>query len=235
MTTPDNLTIGPHGTWDASLAARIDHTILRADALPQEIQKLCEEARAFHFASVCVNPWFIPLARSVLAGSPVPVCTVIGFPLGASAQDVKVYEAEKAFEAGAVELDVVLNLGALKSGDHSYVAAELSALRRAVPKALYKLILETCALNQQEIVAACGLAADAGFEFVKTSTGFGSFGATVEHVALMKASIPSHMHVKASGGIKERGKALDLIVAGASRIGSSQSIGLVKLDQTSGL
>jgi deoxyribose-phosphate aldolase len=224
------ITIGPHGSWDASLAAKIDHTLLRADAPPAEVEKLCDEAKAFHFAAVCVNPWFIPLAKERLQGSPVALCTVIGFPLGANSSDVKVFEAEKAFAAGAVELDVVLNTGALKAGDTAYVARELSALRRAVPKALYKLILETCYLNHEEIALACRLAADAGFEYVKTSTGFGSHGALAEHVTLMRNSIPSEMHVKASGGIKDRTKALELVAAGASRIGSSQSIALVRLE-----
>ncbi|WP_141733508.1 deoxyribose-phosphate aldolase [Oligoflexus tunisiensis] len=224
------ITIGPHGSWDASLAAKIDHTLLRADAQPAEIEKLCDEAKAYHFAAVCVNPWFLPLARERLQGSTVALCTVIGFPLGANTTEVKVFEAEKAYAAGAVELDVVLNTGAMKAGDTAYVARELTALRRAVPKALYKLILETCNLNHDEIAHACRLAADAGFEYVKTSTGFGSHGATVEHVALMRESIKAEMHVKASGGIKDRSKALELVVAGASRIGSSQSTALVRLE-----
>ena len=228
--TSDNLSIGPHGTWDASLASRIDHTILRADAKPLEIEKLCEEAMAFHFAAVCVNPWFVPLAQARLSGSSIAVCTVIGFPLGANTSDVKIFEAHKAFEDGAVELDVVINNGALKSGDLSYVAAELATLRRAVPQAVLKLILESCQLSNDEIVKACHLAADAGFEFVKTSTGFGGFGATVDHVALMKASILPTMQVKASGGIKDRVKALELVAAGATRVGSSQSAILVRLE-----
>lgn len=227
--TPDSINIGPHGSWDASLAAKIDHTLLRADAQPAEIEKLCEEARAYHFAAVCVNPWFIPLAKEKLQGSAVALCTVIGFPLGANTSELKVIEAEKAFDAGAVELDAVLNTGALKAGDTAYVSKELVALRKAVPKALYKLILETCNLNHDEIALACRLASDAGFEYVKTSTGFGSHGATVEHVSLMRASISPSMQVKASGGIKERSKALELVAAGASRIGSSASITLVRL------
>lgn len=221
--------IGPHGTWDASLAARIDHTLLRADAQTAEVEKLCEEARAYHFAAVCVNPWFVPLVKAKLSGSAVAVCTVIGFPLGANSSEVKVFEAEKAFAAGAVELDVVLNTGAMKEGSHLYLTKELNALRKALPQALFKLILETCNLSQEEIVSACRLASAAGFEYVKTSTGFGSHGATVEHVELMRASIQSEMHVKASGGIKDRSKALELVAAGASRIGSSQSVTLVKL------
>jgi deoxyribose-phosphate aldolase len=227
--TPETMNIGPHGSWDASLAAKIDHTLLRADAQPVEIEKLCEEARAFHFAAVCVNPWFIPLAREKLKDSSVALCTVIGFPLGANSTDIKVIEAERSFQAGAVELDVVLNTGALKSGDSTYVARELAALRKAVPKALYKLILETCNLSLDEIALACRLASDAGLEYVKTSTGFGSHGATAEHVSLMRASILPSMHVKASGGIKERSKALELVASGASRIGSSASVSLVRL------
>ncbi|HYX38125.1 MAG TPA: deoxyribose-phosphate aldolase [Oligoflexus sp.] len=233
MMTTEPITIGPHGSWDASVAAKIDHTLLRADAQPAEIEKLCDEAKAFNFAAVCVNPWFIPLAKDRLQGSAVALCTVIGFPLGANSTDVKVFEAEKSFAAGAVELDVVLNTGALKAGDTAYVARELSALRRFVPQALYKLILETCNLSHEEIALACQLAADAGFEYVKTSTGFGSHGATVEHVSLMRASIRADMQVKASGGIKERSKALELVAAGASRIGSSQSAALVRLENPS--
>ena len=221
------ITIGPHGSWDASLAAKIDHTLLRADAQPQEIEKLCDEAKAFHFAAVCVNPWFIPLAKERLQGSTVALCTVIGFPLGVNSTEVKVFEAEKSFEAGAVELDVVLNTGALKAGDTAYVARELTALRRAVPKALYKLILETCNLNAEEIALACRLASDAGFEYVKTSTGFGSHGALAEHVALMRASIKPEMHVKASGGIRTRAGAEALVKAGADRLGTSSGIDLV--------
>jgi deoxyribose-phosphate aldolase len=224
---------GPHGSWDASLAAKIDHTLLRADAQPTEVEKLCDEAKVFKFAAVCVNPWFIPLAQEHLKASAVALCTVIAFPLGANSTEVKVCEAEKAYAAGAVELDVVLNTGALKAGESAYVARELMALRRAVPEALYKLILETCNLNHKQIVLACRLAADAGFEFVKTSSGFGSHGALVEHVELMRASIRPGMQVKASGGIRDRSKALELVAAGASRIGSSQSIALVRLENPS--
>ena len=226
--TLNTLNKPPLGSWDLSLAACIDHTLLRADAEVKDIEQLCSEAKIWRLAAVCINPSFVALAAQLLQGAGPVVCSVIGFPLGAHTTEIKIFEAAQAIEQGAMELDVVLNIGALKARQIGLVASELAGLRRVAMGITLKLILETCALTPDEIVLACKLASEAGFEFVKTSTGFGSHGATIEHVALMKASIPQLMQVKASGGIKDRSKALELVAAGATRLGSSQSWQLIQ-------
>jgi len=210
------------------LAGLIDHTLLNPTATRAEIVTLCSEAREYHFASVCVNPFWVPLAAEQLADSGVAVCTVIGFPLGATASAAKAYEAGQAVQSGALEVDMVLNIGALLEGDTGSVLADIRAVveasRAQNPAALTKVILETCYLNREQKVAACHLAARAGAKFVKTSTGFGTGGATAEDVALLRATVGPAMGVKASGGIKTAGQALVLLQAGANRIGASAGV-----------
>ena len=210
-----------------TIAAMIDHTLLKATATSAQIEKLCEEAKTYLFASVCVNPVNVAEAARLLAGTPVKVCTVIGFPLGANTSEVKAFETMNAVSNGAQEIDMVINVGAAKAGDWAIVESDIRAVVSAAKGNLVKVILETCYLTPDEIVFACKAAAAAGADFVKTSTGFGTGGATTEDVALMKKSIPASMCVKASGGIHTYQEALALIEAGASRIGASAGIQIV--------
>ena len=210
------------------IAAMIDHTLLKATATPEQVKTLCAEAKEYGFASVCVNPCNVKLAAEALSGSTVKVCTVIGFPLGANTSAVKAFETKDAIQNGAQEVDMVINLGALKSGDLETVEADIRAVARAADGVLTKVIIETCYLTDAEKEAVCRLAANAGANFVKTSTGFGTGGATKADVKLMKQSIPAHMKVKASGGIHNYQEALDMVEAGASRIGASAGIAIVK-------
>ena len=211
-----------------TIAAMIDHTLLKATATSAQIEKLCEEAKTYLFASVCVNPVNVAEAARLLAGTPVKVCTVIGFPLGANTSEVKAFETMNAVSNGAQEIDMVINVGAAKAGDWATVESDIRAVVSAAKGNLVKVILETCYLTPDEIVCACKAAAAAGADFVKTSTGFGTGGATTEDVALMKKSIPASMCVKASGGIHTYQEALALIEAGASRIGASAGIQIVR-------
>jgi deoxyribose-phosphate aldolase len=211
------------------IAQMIDHTLLKPEATEQEILKLCEEAKAHGFASVCVNPYFVKTAAQALQGSPVKVCTVIGFPLGATDARVKAYETKLAIEDGAQEVDMVINIGALKSGDDEAVERDIQAVVEvAKERALVKVILETCLLTDEEIVRACELAKKAGADFVKTSTGFSSGGATVEAVRLMRQAVGESLGVKASGGIRDYETAKAMIDAGATRIGASAGIKIVE-------
>ena len=210
-----------------TIAAMIDHTLLKATATSAQIEKLCEEAKTYLFASVCVNPVNVAEAARLLAGTPVKVCTVIGFPLGANTSEVKAFETMNAVSNGAQEIDMVINVGAAKAGDWATVESDIRAVVSAAKGNLVKVILETCYLTPDEIVCACKAAAAAGADFVKTSTGFGTGGAKTEDVALMKKSIPASMCVKASGGIHTYQEALALIEAGASRIGASAGIQIV--------
>ena len=210
-----------------TIAAMIDHTLLKATATSAQIEKLCEEAKTYLFASVCVNPVNVAEAARLLAGTPVKVCTVIGFPLGANTSEVKAFETMNAVSNGAQEIDMVINVGAAKAGDWATVESDIRAVVSAAKGNLVKVILETCYLTPDEIVCACKAAAAAGADFVKTSTGFGTGGAKTEVVALMKKSIPASMCVKASGGIHTYQEALALIEAGASRIGASAGIQIV--------
>ena len=209
------------------IAGMIDHTLLKAAATREQIDQLCAEAREYSFASVCVNPVHVARAAAALAGTPVKVCTVIGFPLGANTSEVKAFETMNAVNNGADEIDMVLNVGAAKESDWTTVESDIRAVVNAAAGRLVKVILETCYLTPEEIVCACKASADAGANFVKTSTGFGSGGATVEDVALMRKSIPDTMCVKASGGIHSYEEAMALIRAGASRIGASAGIAIV--------
>lgn len=212
------------------LAATIDHTLLKADATEQEIIKLCEEAAQYQFATVCVNPCWVKLAAEQLqhAGQ-VGVTTVIGFPLGASSSAIKALEAKQAIHDGATEIDMVLNVGYLKSRFLSAVKSDIEAVVAAAANgAIVKVILETCLLTDEEIVAACKLAVEAGAHFVKTSTGFSSGGATIEHIQLMRRTVGEHIGVKASGGIRDHATAIAMLEAGANRIGASAGIAIVE-------
>lgn len=211
------------------LAAIIDHTLLKPDATKDQIARICEEAREFGFASVCINPTYVSFAAGLLEGTPVKVCTVVGFPLGASRSLVKAIETRDAIAAGAGEIDMVINIGALKSADDEIVERDIRAVVDAARgKALVKVILETALLTDAEKVKACLIAKASGADFVKTSTGFGPGGATVEDVRLMRSVVGSDMGVKASGGIRTLETARKMVEAGASRIGASASVSIIK-------
>lgn len=205
----------------------IDHTILNADATKEAVIKVIDEAKKYEFASVCLEPCWVSLAAERLKDSPVKVCTVIGFPLGANTKTVKAFEAKEAVDNGADEVDMVLNIGALKSGDDVLVLEDMKAVREAAKDAVVKVILETCLLTDDEKKKACALAKEAGLDFVKTSTGFSTAGATVDDVKLMREAVGNSMGVKASGGIRDTKTAEAMIAAGASRIGASKSIAII--------
>lgn len=211
-----------------NLAKVIDHTLLKPTATREQIETLCREAAEHGFCSVCVNPYWVPLAAKMLKGTGVKTCTVIGFPLGANTTEVKVFEAKTALENGADELDMVINIGALKSKDYDTVLQDIRALRALGDKFVLKVIIETSELTDEEKVKACELAAEAKADFVKTSTGFTKGGATVHDVALMKKSIPAGMQVKASGGVRTREDAEAMLAAGATRLGASSGIKIVE-------
>ncbi len=205
----------------------VDHTLLKPNATQEEVAKLCEEARAFCFASVCVNPTYVALCAKLLAGSGVKVCTVIGFPLGSTTPTVKAIEARDAIANGADEVDMVINVGALKSGNDAAVFDDIRAVREASRGRVLKVILETSLLSDEEKVRACAMSKKAGADFVKTSTGFGGGGATVEDIRLMRETVGPLMGVKASGGIRDAKAAEAMIKAGATRLGTSASVAIV--------
>ncbi len=215
---------------DQRLAHMIDHTLLKPDATPDQIAQLCFEARKHRFASVCVNPGHVRLCAELLKGSGIPVCATIGFPLGATATDVKVFEAQQAIRDGSSELDMVINVGALKGRDYELVRQDIASVARAchAGNAILKVILEAALLTDEEKVIACQLAKVAGADFVKTSTGFGPGGATPEDVALMRRVVGPSMGVKAAGGIRTLADAQKMIAAGASRIGASASVKIIQ-------
>lgn len=220
---------------DASaLAGLIDHTLLRADATSGEIRRLCEEALAHRFKAVCVNPVHVGLAAEILAGSEVAACSVVGFPLGASRPEDKAAEAAGAVARGAAEIDMVVALGALKEGRHDAVRADIAAVRAACAGRVLKVIIETCLLDDAQKRLACTLAAEAGADFVKTSTGFSTGGATVADVALMRATVGDALGVKASGGVRSLEVARALVAAGATRLGTSSGVALVTEGVASG-
>jgi len=210
-----------------NLASMIDHTLLKANATQEEIEKLCQEAKQYNFASVCVNPFYVPLAVKLLKGSNVKVCTVIGFPLGSTTTIVKAIEARDAIANGADEIDMVINIGALKSGNNGLVLEDIRAVREATCGKILKVIIETAYLTRDEKVIACKLAKEANTDFVKTSTGFGPSGATVEDVKLMREVVGNDMGVKASGGIRDCKTAFEMVKAGATRLGTSASVAIV--------
>lgn len=215
---------------DPAIAALIDHTILKADATRAEITKVCREARQYSFASVCANSYWVPLVRAELIGSPVKVCTVVGFPLGACNTEAKVEETVTAVRAGAQEIDMVINVGALKSGDHDAVRSDIDRVVRASHRggAIVKVIIETALLTDAEKVTACELSKQASADYVKTSTGFSTAGATAHDIALMRATVGPDMGVKASGGIRTLDDLRTMTEAGATRIGASASVKIVE-------
>jgi len=212
------------------IAALIDHTLLKPQATAADIRRLCQEARQYGFAAVCVNPYWVPLAASELAGSPVHVATVAGFPLGANTTRTKVAEAEAAAAAGAREIDMVLNIGELIAGNLEAVQSDIAAVVATAHGrgAIVKVILETCLLNDDQKTAACELSQQAGADFVKTSTGFSTHGATVHDVALMRRTVGPDMGVKASGGIRTLDEFESMRAAGATRIGTSSGVQIVE-------
>jgi deoxyribose-phosphate aldolase len=210
------------------LAPLIDHTLLKPEASRQDIEKLCNEARQFKFASVCVNPCNVRLVADLLEGTSVKTCSVAGFPLGAAKKEVKAYEARRAVLDGAREIDMVMNIGALKSGDLHQVEQDMREVREACgSRIVTKVILETSLLTDEEKTQACRIAKKAGLDFVKTSTGFGPGGATVEDIRLMRSAVGEQMGIKASGGIRDTETALRMVEAGATRIGASASVKIV--------
>ncbi len=218
----------------ATMAEYIDHTLLKPEATEEQIRKLCAEAISYGFASVCVNPVWAPLASQLLADAKPVVATVIGFPLGATLPQVKAYETTRALQAGASEFDMVINIGALKDGNYPLVEADIAGVVAAARGHIVKVIIETALLTDEEKVQACLLAKAAGADFVKTSTGFSSKGATVEDVALMRRTVGNDMGVKASGGIRSARDARAMIAAGASRLGASAGVKIMQeLDQAS--
>lgn len=210
-----------------TIASMIDHTLLKPEATPAQIEKLCAEAAEYHFASVCVNPVYIPLAARLLKGTGVKVCCVVGFPLGAIAPEQKAAEAASCATMGAEELDMVIHVGAAKAGDWALVQRDIEGVVKAAAGHTVKVIIETCLLTDEEKVKACEAAKAAGAHFVKTSTGFSTGGATTHDIALMRKTVGPEMGVKASGGIRDYETAMAMIEAGANRIGASAGIAIV--------
>jgi deoxyribose-phosphate aldolase len=220
------------GQVPTDLAGMIDHTLLKAEVGRDDIRKLCDEARKYHFASVCVNSTWVPMCKALLGGSGVMVCAVVGFPLGAMTPTAKAFEAREAVRAGASEIDMVMNIGAMKSRDYETVFEDICRVVKAAHPAKVKVILETGGLTTEEKVVGCSMAKLAGAHFVKTSTGFGPGGATVEDIALMRKIVGADMGVKASGGVRTREDAEKMALAGANRIGASASVAIVLGEKT---
>ena len=214
-----------------TIASMIDHTLLKPEATPAQVEKLCAEAAEYHFASVCVNPVYIPLAARLLDGTGVKVCCVVGFPLGAIAPEQKAAEAASCAAMGAEELDMVIHVGAAKAGDWALVQRDIAGVVKAAAGRTVKVIIETCLLTDEEKVKACEAAKAAGADFVKTSTGFSTGGATTHDIALMRKTVGPEMGVKASGGIRDYATAMAMIEAGANRIGASAGIEIVAADE----
>jgi deoxyribose-phosphate aldolase len=210
------------------IAKYIDHTVLAADATEKKIAQLCEDAAQWHFASVCVNSCWVPFCVDRLKGTGVNVCTVVGFPLGAMSTAAKAFEAKHAVEEGAVEIDMVINVGWLKAGRDDLVEADIHAVKQACGGKLLKVIIETCLLTDDEKIRACKLSVAAGADYVKTSTGFSTGGATIEDVALMRKTVGPNIGVKASGGVRSYEAACAMIEAGATRLGTSSGIAIVQ-------
>jgi deoxyribose-phosphate aldolase len=224
----DNEILKPGSTDPAALAKYIDHTVLQADTTRDTIKRFCEEAILYGFASVCFNPTHVRYAAEMLKGSPVKVCTVIGFPLGANTPEVKAFEADRAISDGALEVDMVMNIGAVKDGDYGLVERDIRAVVDAAKgKARVKVIIETCLLTDEEKVRVCLIAKAAGADFVKTSSGFSKGGATAEDVALMKRTVGPGMEVKASTGVRKAELVIQMVNAGATRIGTGSGVKIV--------
>tara|TARA_B100000676_G_scaffold176862_1_gene173560 strand:- start:226 stop:891 length:666 start_codon:yes stop_codon:yes gene_type:complete len=218
----------------SELASYIDHTLLKPDATRAQLEQLCAEAAEHQFSTVCVNGSRVELAYSLLEDSDVQVCTVVGFPLGAMDADAKRYETEAAVDAGASEIDMVMNVGRFKDGEHEYIVREIRDVVEAADDRVVKVILETCLLTNDEIAQACKLVAQAQAHFVKTSTGFGSAGATLEHVRLMRETVGQFAGVKAAGGVRNANDAQAMIEAGATRIGTSNGVAIVSGESANG-
>ena len=218
MTTPG---------WPPDLPSRIDHTLLRPDATAADVERLCAEAQRYRFGAVFVHPCYLAGVARLLRGSGIRVGTPIGFPFGAQTTPVKAYEAEQACRLGAQDLDMVINIGRLKSGDYDVVREDMAAVVKATPSAGHKVILETCYLTQEEERVACRLAVEAGMDYVKTSTGFGPGGATEDDVRLMASAVGARVRVKAAGGIRDLALTRALLRAGADRIGTSAGVGIM--------
>lgn len=216
------------GPLNDGMAQYIDHTLLKPDGTRIQIEKLCAEAREYGFASVCVNPTWVETCSRLLHGSPVLVCTVVGFPLGATTTESKVFETKQAARQGACEIDMVINIGRLKSSDDDFVANDIRQIVHAAAEAHVKVIIENCYLTDEEKIRASLLSREAGAHFVKTSTGFGPSGAKIEDVALMRRVVGESMGVKAAGGIRDTLAAEQMLAAGASRLGASASIAIVE-------
>lgn len=219
-----------HVPSDDRLASMIDHTLLKAEATQDQVAQLCYEARKFSFASVCVNPTHVKLCAQLLKDTPVKVCTVIGFPLGATPPEVKAYETQEAAREGATEIDMVINVGALKSKDYDLVERDIATVVRTAHAngAIVKVIIEAALLNDREKIIACELSKQAGADYVKTSTGFGPGGATAEDVALMRRVVGPNIGVKAAGGVRDYNDAQAMIAAGATRIGASAGVKIMQ-------
>jgi deoxyribose-phosphate aldolase len=215
---------------ESQIARLIDHTLLKPDATEDEIRKLCEEALQYQFASVCVNPWNVAQASELLRGSAIKVCTVVGFPLGATLPEAKVFEAQKSIERGAQEIDMVINIGALKSGQLDRVEADIQGVVAASHQggAICKVIIETCLLTRDEKIQASLAAKNAGADFVKTSTGFSTAGATPEDVRLIRETIGAHTGIKAAGGVRTLEDLQKMVQAGATRIGASAGVKIIQ-------
>lgn len=205
----------------------IDNTLLKPEATAQEIKALCKEAKEYDFMSCCINPYYVSLVKEELKGSDVKVCTVIGFPLGQNTTETKVFETKKAIEDGADEIDMVINVGALKDHKDDFVENEIREIKKACGDHILKVIIETCLLTEEEKIRACLLSKNAKADFVKTSTGFSKGGATVEDIALMRKSVGNEMGVKASGGVRTHEDMLKMVEAGATRIGTSSGAKLM--------
>jgi len=213
-----------------NIAALIDHTVLKPETTSAQVRRLCEEALQYKFASACVNSFFVPLVAELVRGSTVKVCSVAGFPLGATTTDAKVFEAQEAIQHGAHEIDMVMNVGALKSGDDASAEDDIRRVADACHRgsAICKVILENCLLTDEEKIRACKIAVRAGVDYVKTSTGFNAGGATVEDVALMRAAVGPKIGVKASGGIRTLEDLQKMVAAGATRIGTSSGVKIMQ-------
>ena len=209
---------------DCELFSHVDHTLLKADSTPQQIRTLCDEAVRFGTASVCVNGCYVPLAADCLKGTPVKVCAVIGFPLGAMSTAAKVFEARDAVAAGAEEIDMVINIGRLKAGDTAYVLEEIRAVKAAIGTRVLKVIIETCLLTEEEKITMCRLVTESGADFIKTSTGFSTGGATFDDVRLFAAHVGPGVQIKAAGGIRTREDMEEFLRLGATRLGTSSAV-----------
>ena len=212
---------------DKELAELIDHTLLKPEATPDDIRQLAQEADTHGFCSICVLPIYVTLAAEILKNSKVNICTVIGFPLGATETKIKALETELAIEQGANEIDMVIQIGSLKSGQLEQVKSDIDAVVNVAQGKIVKVILETCLLNNEEKITACRLAADAGCDFIKTSTGFSSAGATLQDIRLIRETVGQDMGIKASGGIKDYETASNMIMAGATRLGTSSGLTII--------